>query len=108
MYKDFVGQLVRANTVLDKKFYLVLYYSILEKGAKSVAQGKDKQKFFDEARTQLISKTISISNELLRVGLKSRVLEREELIKLFYEIYNPDSGVAHEGMTTTFVRGAKR
>src|SRR3972149_765819 len=33
MYKDFVAELIKVNTVLDKKFYIVISYSALEKGA---------------------------------------------------------------------------
>jgi hypothetical protein len=106
-YRDFVSQLVRENTVLDKKFYLILSFSILEKGAKGVAESKNKQAFFNEARTELNSKANSIKQELLRVGLKSRTLEREELLNLFYGIYNPDGGRAHDGMTSSLVKGGK-
>lgn len=107
MYKDFVSQLVRANTVLDKKFYVILSFSILEKGAKGVAQSKNKQAFFNEARAELNSKANSMKQELIRVGLKSRILEREELLSVFYGIYNPDGGLVHDGMTSSLVKGGK-
>jgi hypothetical protein len=107
MYKDFVSQLVHANTVLDKKFYLVLSFSILEKGAKGVTDYKNKQAFFNEARTGLNSKANSIKQELIRVGLKSRTLEKEELLNLFYGIYNPEEGSVHDGMTSSLVKGMK-
>ncbi len=107
MYKEFVGQLVRNNTVLDKKFYIVLSYSVLEKGAKGVAQSKNRQAFFNDARAQLSSKSNSMKQELVRVGLKSRVLEKEELLNLFYEIYNPGAGLVHEGMVSSYVGGRK-
>ena len=107
MYKDFVSQLVHANTVLDKKFYLILSFSILEKGAKGVAGSRGKQAFFNEARAELNSKANSMKQELIRVGLKSRTLEREELLDLFHGIYNPESGSIHEGMTSSLVKGGR-
>ncbi len=107
MYKDFVAQLVRNNIVLDKKFYLVLSYSILEKGAKAVAGGRNRQAFYQDAREQLNSKATSMTSELIRVGLKSRILGRDELINLFYEVYNPGAGNANGGMTSVFVKGTK-
>src|ERR1035437_2545217 len=33
LYRDFVKELVKVNTVLDKKFYVIIPYSSLEKGA---------------------------------------------------------------------------
>ncbi len=32
LYKDFVAELVRVNTILDKKFFMIIPYSSLEKG----------------------------------------------------------------------------
>jgi hypothetical protein len=107
MYKDFVAQLVRNNTVLDKKFYIVVSYSALEKGAKGAAGSKNLQAFYNEARAQLSLKASSIVQQLIRVGLKSRILEKDELVNLFHGIYNPDSGSANAGMSSVFVKGAK-
>lgn len=107
MYRDFVAQLVSKNTVLDKKFYIVLSFSALEKGATSVSEGKNKQMFLNDARQELNSKAMSLSQELVRTGLKSRILQKDELIKLFYEVYNPESGGVAPGATGTFVRGIK-
>lgn len=110
MYRDFVSDLVRDNTVLDKKFYLVISFSFLEKGAKGVAEAKDKKAFVGDAKNILHSKASSIGQELLRIGLKSKILKQDELIKLYYEIYNSDAeGVnVAEGINTPFVKGAPK
>lgn len=92
MYKDFVAQLVHDKSVLDKKFYLAISFSFLERGASGVANAKNKQAMVIDAKNLLMSKAQSITQELVRAGLKSKILEKNELIKLFYEIYNSDSG----------------
>ena len=46
LYKNFVSELVQTNTVLDKKFYLVIPFSVLEMGIKDSTKslsGKKKK-----------------------------------------------------------------
>jgi len=84
LYRDFVQELVRVNTILDKKFYIVISYSYLEAGpggAASVAKN---------AKTTLDLKAKSLLSQLQRLNLSAKTLEKEELTKLFYEIYNGD------------------
>ncbi len=92
LYKDFVANLIQKETVLDKKFYLVFTYSFLEKGAGAVTNIRNKEDFAKEAKPMLVSKARSLMQELQRVGLKSKVLEKEELIELYYESFNEEAG----------------
>lgn len=84
-YRDFIQELVTVNTVLDKKFYIVLSHSYLEAGL-----GQNTQNFGKTAKAKLFVKAESIHTQLGRLGLKARTLNKEELVKLFYEIYNGD------------------
>jgi len=91
MYRDFVAELIKINTVLDKKFYVVISYSALEKGALGAGQalGKGaKDAFAISARSALHVKADTIKSQLNRIGLKSEILEKDKLIKLFYDIFN--------------------
>lgn len=84
LYRDFVQELVRVNTILDKKFYIVISYSFLETGpggSASVAKN---------AKATLDLKSKSLLSQLQRLSLSAKTLEKEELTKLFYEIYNGD------------------
>ena len=109
LYKDFVAKLVQANTVLDKKFYVAISFSFLEKGAGGVANFKNKQEFILDAKNLLTSKATSVTQELLRIGLKSKILGKNELLQLFYEIYNPESGAnVSEGTNTTIVQNVNK
>ncbi len=84
-YRDFIQELVTVNTVLDKKFYIVVSHSALEGGL-----GQGLETFTKTATAKLSIKGEAIHTQLKRVGLKARTLNKEELVKLFYEIYNGD------------------
>ena len=75
LYKDFVQELIKVNTVLDKKFYIAIPYSGLEGGS---------------AKSKLTSKAESLHAQLRRMNLPAKTLARVELVKLFHEIYNGD------------------
>lgn len=92
LYKDFVSELVKVNTILDKKFYIVIPYSSLEKGvtgAKEQLKTDYSQSFFlKEAQGALHSKAGSLHAQLKRLNLKAETLDKERLIKTYYEIFN--------------------
>lgn len=88
-YRDFIENLVTVSTVLDKQFYLIISYSSLEGGIKRPQKGVSSDElFFQGAKTSLRTKADSVMALLERVGLRSHVLEEDELTKLFYDIYN--------------------
>lgn len=92
LYRDFVSELVKVNTILDKKFYIVIPYSSLEKGitgAKEQVSKNSSQSFFlAEAQAALHSKAEGLHTQLRRLNLKAETLDKERLIKVFYEIFN--------------------
>jgi hypothetical protein len=92
-YKDFIQSTVQQRTVLDKKFYLIINYSPLEKGLKSVgakpAKSGNKTELLQEAKTALTPKRDHVIKQTARLGLTTKQLTTQELIELFYDIYNP-------------------
>lgn len=93
LYKDFVAELIKVNTVLDKKFYIAIPYSGLESGIN--IRGDN---FFLSAKSKLSSKAESLHAQLRRINLLAKTLNREELVKLFHEIYNGDYEQINETM----------
>lgn len=83
-YRDFVAELVRVNIILDKKFYVVINFSFLEK-VSSLGN------FEEAAKASLHSKAQSLNNQLARLNLRARTLQKEELARLFYDLYNERS-----------------
>ncbi len=90
-YRAFVQDLIKVNTVLDKTFYIVISFSSLEKGFSGVNFKKDD--FLQEAKTSLRTKAESLLEQLSRLGLRSKILETEGLIKLFHDLYNNEQGM---------------
>lgn len=103
LYRDFVKELVKVNTVLDKKFYIVIPYSYLEKGVMTSSDS-----FLSLAETSLHSKADSVLSQIARLNLRAKLLGKEELIKLFYEIYNGntvETNQVTDDMKTPIVKG---
>jgi hypothetical protein len=98
MYRNFVSEMIRKNTVLDKKFYVVISFSYLEQGAKGVSSKKDKIEYAKSIRTLLMSKSNSVIAGLGRIGLSSKIMDHDNLVNLYYEIYNEDGHDAANSM----------
>lgn len=93
LYRDFVSELVKVNTVLDKKFYLVIPYSYLEQGVAGASMAMKKGDFHHEAAKKILhTKAGTVLNQLARLGLPAKILGKEELIKLYFSIFNPMDG----------------
>ena len=104
IYRDFVAELVKTNVVLDKKFYIIIPYSPLESGI-----GIKGENLLAAAKSALSSKAESLLAQLGRMNLHAKVLDKENLIKLFHEIYNGDFeqvGKAAEGSNFPIIRSA--
>lgn len=67
LYQNFVQELVKVNTILDKKFYIIVSYSSLEKGIagakEAVGQTSVESNFILGAKTALHSKTESLHSQ---------------------------------------------
>lgn len=93
LYKNFVHEMIRVNVVLNKTFYVALAYNSLEAGVTGTKQaigkgGKVNPEFAQAATKSLAAKGESLHAQLRKLSLAARTLEKEELIKLFYDIYN--------------------
>ncbi|MSU26128.1 MAG: hypothetical protein EXS44_02585 [Candidatus Levybacteria bacterium] len=105
-YRDFIQSLVMVNSVLDKSFYVILSFSPLEQGVIGVVNGSHN--LIDIASSNLKAKAEIIQGELKRFSLRSNLLLRDELIRVYYDIYNegqssPNSLV--EGISSPIVKG---
>lgn len=87
-YRRFVENLIKERDVLDKQFYVCINVTGYELGVlkKSVEERVAK------ANTVLTPRRDHLIRQLGRIGLKAKQLQTVELIKLFYDLYNPTSG----------------
>ena len=97
-YHRFISESVKKKNVLGKKFYIVLPFSFLELGvgksiASSVKGGRvlpyPKSYVVKKAKVALYPRRDHLMRQANRLGIKLRQLTSEELIKLYWEIYNP-------------------
>lgn len=103
-YRDFVQEMVTVNVVLNKSFYIVIPFSSLEMGIAGAKQAAQKGKktnaqthsLPDGAAKSLQSKAETVLGQLQKFAVSARILEREDLIKLFYDIYNNGADIEVE------------
>ncbi|MBI2020991.1 hypothetical protein HYS99_00570 [Candidatus Giovannonibacteria bacterium] len=104
-YIDFVRTFVRAANIVSKSFFVVVPFSpplfnTPQEGLKNVFGGffgKNKnvdankldQEKFEEYKTQLWQRVDNVIQGLVRMGVKTVPLNTEEIIELFYGLYNP-------------------
>lgn len=107
-YHGFIQQMIQVNTILDKRFYIVIPYTSLESGAAAAVK---QDNLFAQAKASLQSKAESLLAQIARLSLRAKILEKPELVKLFYELYNHtvDQAVKiEEAAGHPVVQGAKQ
>ncbi|MBI4092220.1 MAG: hypothetical protein HY427_03390 [Candidatus Levybacteria bacterium] len=94
LYRDFIKDLIKGEGLLDKKNYIVIPFSQLELGVATTVktQRPDKKnlQLSERVKTGLLSKRNNIATQVERMGLIARPLSTNELIKLYYELFNQE------------------
>ncbi len=98
-YLEFIKSFVETNAVMAKTFFAVVPYDpiqISKAGENLIASLKfwekkqqDKNEGWEQKTTQLNQRTDTVINGLNQIGLRAVALNDEELIELFYNLYNP-------------------
>jgi len=102
-YIEFIRTFVRASNIVSKSFYVVVPFTppVFESpkgglqsllggffGSKATLQNISPEKF-EEYKNQLWQRVDSVIQGLVRAGVRTVPLNTEELIELFYGLYNP-------------------
>jgi len=99
-YIEFIKNFVKMSNVMAKAFYISIPYSTAAMEVKksfvgSLMGGFSKKSSrqlsdrFEENKIQLQQRADIVSQGLARVGVRVASLNTEELIELFYELFNP-------------------
>lgn len=116
-YRAFVQEMVSVNVVLNKAFYVIIPYSSFEQGAAGVVQTQQTSQaqveaFAQTARKALEVKANTIIGQLQKFSTSAKILEREDLIALFYDLYNEGNKIEIEhiapGITSAIITGGKK
>ncbi len=100
-YIEFVRTFTENSEIMSKNFFVVVPFTPstlgMEKknsiggifGKKTIENMDAKIDIFEENRTQLEQRVASVEQGLLRTGIRVVQLGSEEVIELFYKIFNP-------------------
>lgn len=103
-YIDFVKSFVESTNIMTKNFFVIIPYTpALFKASRSgimdlipsiSKKGKEQKPAernvnFEESRTQLEQRVSVVEQGLARTGVRIAPLGTEEVIELFYKIFNP-------------------
>ncbi len=100
-YIQFIKNFTETTNVMNKTFFVVVpfYQAILRpktgllgklfnSGDKQAQSAKETLEF-EEQKTQLEQRTSVVEQGLARIGLKTAILGTEELVELYFKIFNP-------------------
>jgi len=103
-YIDFIKKFTEERNIMTKNFFVVVPYSptlgassrskspfgAIFGGAKKTGDKKvDELASFEEKRSQLEERLGIVQQGLARLGVRSALLGTEEVIELFYKVFNP-------------------
>ncbi|MDD2732044.1 MAG: hypothetical protein PHI53_02495 [Candidatus Pacebacteria bacterium] len=97
-YQKFIESIVGEGTIMQKNFYVVVPFSLMEIPAKSLSEtGKKITKIINElteeefkrARTQLLQRAEFVALGLRSSGLQSVLLNTMEVSELFWSLHHP-------------------
>jgi len=98
-YIEFIRKFTESANIMTKSFFVVVPYStaLLNKSSANGLFGKkdaqkeaaQKNEVFEEAKSQIQQRVSVVEQGLTRVGIRVAQLGTEEIIELFYKIFNP-------------------
>ncbi|NMC36575.1 hypothetical protein GYA49_06035 [Candidatus Beckwithbacteria bacterium] len=103
-YRSFVESIVKENQVLDKKFYAVIPFTTLELGLvntlgssfqKTKKLPYPKNYILERAKMNLYPKRDHLFRQFARLGLQAKQLNTQQILELFYNLYNQENVGQH-------------
>lgn len=108
-YIEFIRTFTKEIDVMTKTFFVVVPYSparlnitkgitnLFTQAQRAASNPDDRQ--FEEHRIQLEQRVSVVSEGLNRVGIRTIALENDDLVELFYHIYNPGDPTGNAPVT---------
>lgn len=96
-YVNFARKLVDIANIMDKRFYVVIPYLVPPKMDTSKIRSKDYQGVatltydeFKKYQTELGDRVQVVQSGLGSIGVRTVLLNTQQLIELYYNVYNPE------------------
>lgn len=118
-YQQFIQSFVGQNAIMDKSFFVVVpfdpivvpkaaagvsekIFGLFQRGKKNAAQPgvTDRERQIELGFTQLNQRVSQVLGGLQAIGLSAVPLGNDEVIELFYNLYNPEA-IEKKGLTLT-------
>ncbi len=115
-YVAFLADIAQQTNIMDKKFYIVIKFPDVEVDVRKAL--KQSTGFFtglgslfssgraphinideaslEKAKTELRNRVQAVMQGLAQCGVQSLPLDTEELIELYYDVYNPDTATRQQ------------
>lgn len=97
-YIEFISTFTNQVDIMTKNFFVVIPYTPLNLEIAGLSRfikpkpgqkERSAEKFFED-RTQLELRVSVVEQGLMRIGIRTAPLGTEELVELFYHIFNPE------------------
>lgn len=110
-YIGFMSMLAQQTNIMDKKFYMVVPFFPTIDAQKAVQASKNiftsifgqKEQHIvineielEKAKTELRNRVQSVLSGLMQAGIQGLPLDTQELIELYYDVYNPDTATRQQ------------
>lgn len=114
-YIAYIDNLSQETNIMDKKFYLVIPFATSKEmeegfagnsnffqGLATLFSNRDgrtttiSEAQLDKAKTELRNRVQAVLQGLSQCGIKALPLDTEELIELYYDMYNPDTATRQQ------------
>lgn len=102
-YIEFIRTFVESTSIMSKSFFIVIPYDppiinsgnnmikgfMSRKGGEAPSTKLTPDEQFNEHRTQLEQRVAIVEQGLVRCGIRAAELGTEEVVELFYKLFNP-------------------
>lgn len=113
-YVNYMDQLSQQTNIMDKKFYVVIPYFPVADIQKALTASKNlftgmaalfgnkgqhvviNEPDLEKAKDELRNRVQSVLSGLMQCGVQGLPLDTQELIELYYDIYNPDTATRQQ------------
>ncbi len=113
-YIGFIGGLAEQTNIMDKTFYIIIPYYPVVSVQKAISQSKNfftglsgllnnkeqhvviNERVLNAAKDELRNRVQAALNGLQQCGIQGLPLDTQELIELYYDVYNPDTATRQQ------------
>lgn len=118
-YTEFIKRLITVTNIMDKRFYVIVpFFPPGTEPVKGLAkffgtsgakkqEAKAREESFEQGKVQLRQRVEAIASGLGTLGLRAVTLNSEELVELFYSVYNPGTATKQRLMNVDELTAAQ-